>query len=485
MDMKDERIGNDINVIWSILQAEEQPLNLERYNCTLYLKNSFGKTKVNDFMIEGNVIRWTFKGKDQKNLGKHSLTLVLNEGMDDMHTTDACNLVNLVPCSCQVGGSDDDGIKTETIELTSTLEYVAGGGDYDDTALWKELENKVDKEEGKGLSSNDYTDEDKAKLDGLQNYDDSGIKADLGKKAEKSEIPTKISELENDSEYVTETQAMRDYQPKGAYATETELTELSAEVGKRNVGAEDTDESVEEPEIGGGGGSGMTTPSGDPMHYLYVTAGAEYNDTGADIERTGMYGDTIVWKNGYWWLNELGDITNDQMRAIFVHWQKIRVSSCYYKAPIRTNLPFACNISNPTSDSRGLLSSLCYLGLFETFDMRVGGINYEAKPVWSNLFNTCYYLKKLLGEINAPIEAISNHCFYWIEEMRLKGLKTNWSMSSSKNFSNASILFAINNEAATSAITITLHANAYARAMADAEILATLEAHPNISLASA
>ena len=43
----------------------------------------------------------------------------------------------------------------------------------------------------------------------------------------------------------------------------------------------------------------------------------------------------------------------------------------------------------------------------------------------------------------------------------------------------------INNEAATSAITITLHASAYARAMADESILAALEAHTNISLAQA
>ena len=43
----------------------------------------------------------------------------------------------------------------------------------------------------------------------------------------------------------------------------------------------------------------------------------------------------------------------------------------------------------------------------------------------------------------------------------------------------------INKEAATSPITITLHADAYARAMANADIVAALEAHPNVSLASA
>ena len=47
------------------------------------------------------------------------------------------------------------------------------------TNLIKEIEKKVDKEEGKGLSSNDFTDTDKEKLDGLSNYDDSGIKRSI------------------------------------------------------------------------------------------------------------------------------------------------------------------------------------------------------------------------------------------------------------------------------------------------------------------
>jgi hypothetical protein len=43
----------------------------------------------------------------------------------------------------------------------------------------------------------------------------------------------------------------------------------------------------------------------------------------------------------------------------------------------------------------------------------------------------------------------------------------------------------IENEAATSAITITLHANAYARLSTDLDIVAALENHPLVSLASA
>lgn len=66
------------------------------------------------------------------------------------------------------------------------------------------LENtKVDKVEGKGLSTNDYTDEEKTKLASLENYDDTEIKADIldlqTNKADKNEIPTTLAELTDDS----------------------------------------------------------------------------------------------------------------------------------------------------------------------------------------------------------------------------------------------------------------------------------------------
>ncbi|MDE5772746.1 MAG: hypothetical protein K2I06_14190 [Ruminococcus sp.] len=41
------------------------------------------------------------------------------------------------------------------------------------------ITTKVDKVSGKGLSTNDFTDADKTRLDSLENYDDTGIKADV------------------------------------------------------------------------------------------------------------------------------------------------------------------------------------------------------------------------------------------------------------------------------------------------------------------
>lgn len=52
---------------------------------------------------------------------------------------------------------------------------LAGLSNYDDTALQTAVSNKVDKVSGKGLSTEDYTTAEKTKLAGLSNYDDTAL----------------------------------------------------------------------------------------------------------------------------------------------------------------------------------------------------------------------------------------------------------------------------------------------------------------------
>ena len=173
--MKDIRIGNDINVKWSIF-GDGAPYILEGKDVSLYLCTPFGKRKVEGFAIVGNQITWTFAGKDQSRTGKYSLELVVNADKEGQVTTDACNFVNLVNCSCKVGGADESNVEIESIELTSELGFLP----YDDAELREAIatleRKKVDKVEGLGLSEENYTTEEKEKLAGLENYDDTGIK---------------------------------------------------------------------------------------------------------------------------------------------------------------------------------------------------------------------------------------------------------------------------------------------------------------------
>ena len=63
----------------------------------------------------------------------------------------------------------------------------------------QDISGKVDKVEGKSLIS----DAEIARLASVDNYDDTDIKAEIAKKADTTAIPSKVSELTNDSNYQT------------------------------------------------------------------------------------------------------------------------------------------------------------------------------------------------------------------------------------------------------------------------------------------
>lgn len=248
------------------------------------------------------------------------------------------------------------------------------------------------------------------------------------------------------------------------------------------------------------------TPSGDPMHWAYVAAGAEYNDTGADIVKTAPWADladdeadkTVVHKAGYWYLNGLGDITNRQMLDIysgthnFTHIGSISsmspdcsLSCAFYRnTKIRTNFPFSHSGYN--------IASL-YYKLMRSFQWSVFEVVFMPQRLCymyggSNLYAfSSVTIKHILNPI-----LLSDYKDYdtglfssGIKTFKMHGINCNIKLVSSPLLTLKTILYMIQNEAATSTITITLHADAYTRAMASDEIVAALAEHPNISLASA
>ena len=104
------------------------------------------------------------------------------------------------------------------------------------------------------------------------------------------------------------------------------------------------------------------------------------------------------------------------------------------------------------------------------------------------MFYSSLSLKFISGLMNLIDCNNTNNVFTNCKELRivkLYAIKLGIDISYSPKLTCKSVLYMIQNEAATSAITITLHPDAYARAMANADIVAALEAHPNVSLASA
>lgn len=361
--MKKIRIGNDIKIEWSIFKKSGGVFLLEGLDLIVSLKDKFGRKKIDDFVISGNVIKWTFPGKDQRRTGIYSLELVINNGAEGMITTDACQFVHLVPCSCEVSGSDDNGVYTETIELRSSL-TIGGGGEgggegYDDTAIWEALNDKVDKEKGKGLSSNDFTD---AYVEQLASLDDtyqpkgdyvetknlatingkplneggnieieggSGggasievdnklsttsenpvqnkvITAELNKKAETGAIPTKLSQLTDNVGFAKQADVEAGYQPKGDYVTDDKLSSKGYATEKyvddALEGKQDTIEDLDSIRSGAGKGATAVQPSAledyattQQLTELSAQVG-KVSERVDDLEQGGQGGDSSVFE---------------------------------------------------------------------------------------------------------------------------------------------------------------------------------------------
>ena len=89
--------------------------------------------------------------------------------------------------------TEDDETKVVITRKDGTGKESIVTSNYDDTEVRGLIAGKVDKVEGKGLSTNDYTTAEKTKLANLENYNDTQIKQDIVdlnlNKADKTEIP--------------------------------------------------------------------------------------------------------------------------------------------------------------------------------------------------------------------------------------------------------------------------------------------------------
>lgn len=84
----------------------------------------------------------------------------------------------------------------------------------------QDISGKVDKVKGKSL----IADTEIERLKNVKNYDDTDIKAELAKKANSTDIPAKVSELQNDSKYQTDTDIATALTP---YAKSADIPDIS------------------------------------------------------------------------------------------------------------------------------------------------------------------------------------------------------------------------------------------------------------------
>lgn len=390
-------------------------------------------------------------------------------------------------------------------DIIPDLDAIREGAGKGSTALQKEsdpvyladrpslllaIDGKVSKEPGKGLSHNDFTDAEKSKLAGLENYDDTEVRELIGEKADEADLAT-VAKTGKYADLVGKPTSLSGYGITDAY-TKTKTDELlNTKQNELTLTVKDNGNIVIANIQGQSKEFMPATPSGDPMHYAYVEAGAEWNGTGADIVKTTPWADladddadkTVVHKAGYWYLNGLGDITTAQMRYIYnktiSFGDSLDMSEVLYGLDIRTNINKYRNRAQFTFAVAE--AAFAYCKNVEVIMLCRSGANFKFSN--ARYAFTGSSVRNVIGTLIC--DTFSFTLCEKLKTIKIKSFKNNVSFIKSRDLTSKSILFMIQNEAATSAITITLHADAYARAMANADILAALEAHPNVSLASA
>lgn len=212
------------------------------------------------------------------------------------------------------------------------------------------------------------------------------------------------------------------------------------------------------------------------LRDLYISAGAVYNEA-----------------TGYYELNGLTDITEEQMRVIYEKtwgwWLHLPLLAGFGSALPRTNIPcpdykiivYASGISLNSifsisgNDDNLEVVNLRALHTPTSFDeIRIMDFNWA--------FQGNIKIREVQGIINVKEARNNQNIGGNIETINIKGLKVSIRFYGSQRLSKESVLYMINNSEATSAITIGLNKAVYDVMKDDADIIAALAEKTNITL---
>ncbi|WP_147346492.1 hypothetical protein [Butyricimonas virosa] len=189
---------------------------------------------------------------------------------------------------------------------------------------------------------------------------------------------------------------------------------------------------------------------------LYVAAGAVYN------EQTGFYE-----------LNGLTDITEEQMKTIYLQthvMDKLQsFRGVFAGTKFRTNLGFNRSLMQTNGRQFQFYDSFRENRSLEVLRISYGDIDVSRSMIVEHLgyaFYSCVKLRKIIGIIRLDksigVTSAFDHCLE-LQDVKLYGLLTNISFAYSPLISLESLQYLITNAANTSPITVTVHADVYAK----------------------
>jgi hypothetical protein len=117
------RVGNDIDITWSLIDEEEQPYVVEGRDVSVEVVIADKKRyRVKDLDLDGNSIHFVYWGKDQKYTGICQLKFIENDGEKEMVTFDIPDAFTLVAHSWQTASApENERVQISFVTVTSNL----------------------------------------------------------------------------------------------------------------------------------------------------------------------------------------------------------------------------------------------------------------------------------------------------------------------------------------------------------------------------
>ena len=190
---------------------------------------------------------------------------------------------------------------------------------------------------------------------------------------------------------------------------------------------------------------------------LYVAAGAVYN------QNTGFYE-----------LNGLTDITEEQMKVIYVqtnHMDYIEnMNDVFSTLNFRTNLGFkqVRRVNNRTFNLKNAFRENTNLEVLKLGNSTNDNLVMKCSDI-QDFVAYCRNLKEIIGYIECPV--VVNFLYTpLLEEIRFKNIVRNFGIKDSPLISLESLQYLITNAANTSPITVTVHADVYAKIQDEGQV---------------
>lgn len=174
------RIGKDIGILWNINKNGGQELNKEEL--TLVLTTPRLEFIPLEFTLDGNSVVSKYYGKDQKVVGKYSLTLWYKWGLDGQSAVDSRDAFKLVQFT------DDESIDVELNGDLTTTDFGSKGekGDKGDPFKYEDFTpeqlESLRGEKGESIKLEELTNEQLALLKGEKG--EQGIQGEKGEKGD-------------------------------------------------------------------------------------------------------------------------------------------------------------------------------------------------------------------------------------------------------------------------------------------------------------